>query len=112
MNRDETIALFARGREAWNEWAGKLLAERERLEEVGRWCIERDHYGYLEPNNNETRNWMEAAMRSIFAALFFQAKLYLNAPLSRQVLFFAMLHSPAMFSLITPSFQGAHFLRA
>jgi hypothetical protein len=26
MNKAETLALFAQGREAWNEWAGRMLA--------------------------------------------------------------------------------------
>lgn len=70
MNRDETIALFGQGREAWNAWSERLLAERKRLEEAGSWCIERDHYGFLEPNNNETRNWMEAATADFSRCIF------------------------------------------
>ncbi len=32
MNRDETVALFLQGREAWNAWAEKMLAGRKALE--------------------------------------------------------------------------------
>ena len=35
MNRDETVALFLQGREAWNAWAEKMLAERKALEAAG-----------------------------------------------------------------------------
>jgi hypothetical protein len=37
MNHDETLALFAQGKEAWNEWAERMLAERKALEEKGEW---------------------------------------------------------------------------
>ena len=37
MTRDETIALFLQGREAWNAWAEAMLAERKALEEAGEW---------------------------------------------------------------------------
>jgi hypothetical protein len=42
MTRDETVALFLRGREAWNAWAEKMLAERKAMEEDGRWAAEKD----------------------------------------------------------------------
>jgi uncharacterized protein YjbI with pentapeptide repeats len=31
MNREETVALFLRGREAWNAWAEKMLAQQDAL---------------------------------------------------------------------------------
>lgn len=37
MDRDETVALFLQGQEAWNVWAEKMLAERETLLADGRW---------------------------------------------------------------------------
>jgi hypothetical protein len=40
MNRDETVALFLQGEEAWNAWANKMLAEREKLKSEGRWGAE------------------------------------------------------------------------
>jgi hypothetical protein len=36
MNRDETVALFLQGKEAWNAWAAKMLAERKAMEADGR----------------------------------------------------------------------------
>ncbi len=48
MDRDGTVALFLQGREAWNAWAEKMLAERKALEEAGRWSAEKDFKGDLE----------------------------------------------------------------
>ena len=42
MNKEETLALHAQGRKAWNAWADKMRAEREALAE-------------------ETEEWREAA---------------------------------------------------
>jgi hypothetical protein len=36
MTRDETVALFLQGREAWNAWAEKMLAEPKAMETDGR----------------------------------------------------------------------------
>jgi len=44
MDRDETVALFLQGREAWNAWAEKMLAEREALKEASRWAAERTRW--------------------------------------------------------------------
>jgi hypothetical protein len=90
MNRDETIALFERcetaraaamakaladgkqedeardvvheaARTVWNGWAEPLLAEREAMEANGRWAAGKDWRGNLEPQNDETRDWMARA---------------------------------------------------
>lgn len=37
MPRDETLALFAQGKEAWNAWAEVRLAEKAALEAAGTW---------------------------------------------------------------------------
>ncbi len=92
MTRDETVALFleceAKRRDAraaalaggkskeeardiaheaakahWNAWAGPLLAERKAMEADGRWAAKIEE-GILEPENEETRTWMEAAKAS------------------------------------------------
>ncbi len=90
MTRDETVALFLEceakraearaaalaggaseegarttGHEAakahWNAWAERMLAERKALEADGRWAAEKDWKGDLEPKNEDTRAWMDAA---------------------------------------------------
>jgi hypothetical protein len=70
MTRDETIALFMQGKEAWNAWAEKMLAERKAMEADGRWAAEKNAFGSLEPKNNETRGWMNTA-RADFSRCFF-----------------------------------------
>ena len=32
VNKEESLALYAEGRDAWNEWAEAMLAERQALE--------------------------------------------------------------------------------
>jgi hypothetical protein len=60
MTRDETIALFLQGREAWNAWATKMLEERARLEETGQWTANEDDLPGNE-SSTETRSWIEAS---------------------------------------------------
>jgi Pentapeptide repeats (9 copies) len=37
MNRDETVDLFLKGKEAWNAWAHDMVAKRKAMEADGRW---------------------------------------------------------------------------
>jgi hypothetical protein len=48
VNKEESLALFAEGRDAWNEWAREKQVERAALEQVGTW-------------NEEEQAWHEAA---------------------------------------------------
>jgi Pentapeptide repeats (9 copies) len=70
MTRDERVALFFQGKEAWNAWAGDMLAKRKSMEKDGRWAAEKDVLGSLEPKNDETRAWMEAARVDFSRCLF------------------------------------------
>ncbi len=45
MNRDETVALFLQGKEAWNAWAEKMLAERKAMVADGRWVNQQNEWG-------------------------------------------------------------------
>ena len=45
----------------WNAWAAERLAERKALEGAGGWAAEKDWKGDLEPKNEDTRQWLEAA---------------------------------------------------
>ena len=47
MNKQESLELYAQGREAWNKWAEARLAERKELEDADLWLI--DH--------EKTRQW-------------------------------------------------------
>lgn len=57
MNKEESLALFAQGRDAWNAWAATMFAEREALEAAGTWTVGRDEAEW----NDATRTWHEAA---------------------------------------------------
>jgi hypothetical protein len=70
MTRDETVALFLDGREAWNAWAGARLAERKAMEADGRWSAEKHPWGTLEAKNDETRAWMKSAAVDFSRCLF------------------------------------------
>jgi uncharacterized protein YjbI with pentapeptide repeats len=73
MTRNETIALFLQGKVAWNAWAKEMLAERKALEANGSWAAEEIFPGILEPKNNETRDWIDAA-RADFSRCHFLAR--------------------------------------
>src|SRR6516165_9103272 len=57
MNRDETVALFLQGREAWNAWAEKMLVERKAMEADGRW-------------SQTVKEWTEQARADFSRCLF------------------------------------------
>jgi hypothetical protein len=100
MTRDETVALFleCEGKRAeacaaalaegkskydarniahdaakahWNAWAEARLAERKAMEADGSWAAKKKHgYCILQPKNDETRAWMEAAKANFSHCLF------------------------------------------
>lgn len=57
MTREETLELYAKGREAWNEWANGLLAERALMERLGSWQVDDDN----QAANDETKGWQDRA---------------------------------------------------
>lgn len=73
MNRDETIALFLQGREAWNAWAKQMLDERKALEDAGKWAAKEYLPEELQPQNGETKDWLENA-KADFSRCAFLAK--------------------------------------
>ncbi|MGA7322937.1 MAG: hypothetical protein WBX25_00265, partial [Rhodomicrobium sp.] len=70
MTRDETVALFLQGREAWNAWANEMLSERKTMEADGRWAADVAAAGNLAPKNAEPRSWMDAARADFSRCLF------------------------------------------
>jgi hypothetical protein len=70
MTRDETVALFLQGREAWNAWAAKMLAERKAMEADGRWAAKKNSLGHLVAENDETDGWIKAAAAIFSSCLF------------------------------------------
>jgi hypothetical protein len=63
---EESLALYTRGRVAWNEWANSMIAEREALEATGDWVAGYDSDIW----NDVTRNWHAAARVDFSAHLF------------------------------------------
>ncbi len=70
MDREQSIALWKKGKEAWNEWANGMLARREKLEGSGEWATEnilKISYVYpipfnkLSGVNQKTKEWLEEA---------------------------------------------------
>lgn len=61
MNREETHALFAEGKDAWNNWAERLLTERQALKAEGKWQVSVDGHGNVKGKNEVTRRWIDAA---------------------------------------------------
>ena len=72
MNRDETVELFLKGREAWNAWAEGLLAERKALEAAGTWKSRRRNCPWRREKgeNPETQAWLDKAFADFSRCLF------------------------------------------
>lgn len=73
MNKEEALALYAQGREAWNAWAEEKLDERRKLEEAGGWQVNAAGEG----QNDATTSWLSAAMAD-FADCEFKGELDLS----------------------------------
>ena len=61
MNREETLALYEQGVEAWNKWANEMLEERKRLEETGERKDMIDENEEIIPINDRTKKWFSEA---------------------------------------------------
>lgn len=72
MTKDETLALYAQGKEAWNDWAGKRLAERAQLETAGQWVSELEFSCDSLSNEEATKQWLDDA-RADFTAYGFSS---------------------------------------
>jgi hypothetical protein len=55
---EESLALYARGREAWNAWAIPLRAQRRQLLADDLWLETLDSRCDVYPANPETTNWL------------------------------------------------------
>ncbi|WP_158813878.1 pentapeptide repeat-containing protein [Methylocapsa sp. S129] len=61
MDVDASLALHARGKEAWNAWAGSMIDRRRALVAAGQWAWARDSRADEYPTNEATGHWMRAA---------------------------------------------------
>lgn len=57
MNKEESLALFAQGKDAWNAWAAEMLEKRKALEASGEWTPGGTEFDW----NDATRTWHAAA---------------------------------------------------
>jgi hypothetical protein len=74
MDRCQTIELFVRGRDAWNDWANKQLTEREALKKKGLWLPKRDWFDHNKLKYEEARQWMESAAADFSGCRFVGSK--------------------------------------
>lgn len=73
MNEEETIALWERGKEAWNKWAQEMLSKRSELEKEGEWQLDYKPTGEEHPQNSLTEDWLDRAT-AIFSTKRFARK--------------------------------------
>jgi len=57
MTKDESLALLAQGKDAWNAWAQDLLDRKARLEGAGLWAVDERGKGLTE----EAKRWEKEA---------------------------------------------------
>jgi hypothetical protein len=62
MDQDESIALWLKGKDAWNAWAEDILRQKAELEKAGVWNGDKS----LEQWSDETRKWNDAAETQMF----------------------------------------------
>ena len=61
MNRDQTLELHSRGKEAWNAWALSLLQRRKQLERAELWAEAMDTGEVMIGLNALTSTWLDDA---------------------------------------------------
>ncbi len=61
MNQEETLALWRKGKDAWNAWSNSMLEARKTLEERGDWKARKNAFGFEEPSNHITSEWFSTA---------------------------------------------------
>ena len=66
MNQDESVALWRRGKDAWNAWAEGMLRQKAELQKAGAWNGDKPHAQW----SDETRKWNEAAQTDLSGLRF------------------------------------------
>jgi hypothetical protein len=62
MNLDESLALYASGREEWNRWAAAATVRRHALVAAGQWAWAYDTRADVYPTNEITGEWWREAV--------------------------------------------------
>ncbi len=72
MDKNESLVLYNKGREAWNAWAKEMLDQQTKLQKTGEWMTEYDYATHRQSGENSTtQNWLTAA-KSDFAKQIFE----------------------------------------
>lgn len=66
MNKEESLALYAKGRDAWNAWANEMLAKKAELEKDGQWQSDQFEHGV----NQETKDWERDSKVDFYGHIF------------------------------------------
>jgi uncharacterized protein YjbI with pentapeptide repeats len=66
MDKEESLALYAKGKDAWNAWANDMLTKKAVLEKAGQWEIDTDGQGI----NQKTRDWMDKSTTNFYKHIF------------------------------------------
>src|SRR5262245_13523209 len=66
MDLQSTLALYARGRKAWNAWSDAQRAKREALEAKGLWQEKLDSRCDVFPANEETAAWSRESVADFY----------------------------------------------
>ena len=86
MNQDESIALWRRGKDAWNAWAEEMLRQKAELEKSGTWNGDEPSAQWSDKSsvewNDETRKWIKAALTDL-SGLRFMPQALADRPRSR-----------------------------
>jgi hypothetical protein len=59
MNREDSFALYKKGKEEWMTWVNEKRAKKQELIEGHLWLLDVDENGILEAKNVATKNWLE-----------------------------------------------------
>lgn len=61
MDLEQSLALYARGREEWNRWAAAMIERRDALVATGQWAWAYDSRADVYPTNAATGMWWQEA---------------------------------------------------
>lgn len=70
MNKEQSLALWRQGRDAWNAWAKAMLDRRAEMERDGTWASHRDIYVRERSRNGATDRWMQQAAADFEGQVF------------------------------------------
>ena len=112
MTKEESLALPAQGREAWNGWAQRMLAERARMEAAGEWAVEPGspvNSILREGKNDVTKAWLAAAAADFSHHIFAAPVDFTDFQFPADALFSGAHFQAGSANAICAKFNGAQF---